>query len=250
MKKTYLFIPIVTLAFLAGAPVFAETNSDESLDTSVTASGDRDTYKNIRTRMDLREEAKDMRKDIMDKRSDRMDSIKENYEEIDGMRADLKAEIDALRIQLDAVTTVEAKAAIKAQIEAKLQSARADMKSARTENHANIKAKTADIRELRATAISKVFNAAIGRLDKISLRVSTRIDKLSLLGKDVTSAKASLVSAQGHIAEAKTAFAALPQISTRASLDGRANAMLSVKMHLKEAHADLSASVAALKAIK
>jgi hypothetical protein len=62
-----------------------------------------------------------------------------------------------------------------------------------------------DIFKTRHQAIVKQLNVSLSNLDQISSRISSRIDKASQAGRDVTSVKAMLVQAQAKITSAKEA---------------------------------------------
>lgn len=245
MKK-YLKIGVFALAItLVATPAFAEVGSVVNVKLDGPAS--------VNARFDVRADMKKDRVEIRDikekidfTREDRRNTERENKAEMDEKFEDRRSDTDALKVKFDSATTPEDKASIKAEFETSRGDFKDDVKTTREENRAEVRAKTAEIQSLRAEAITKVYSAMIERLEKLSLRITSRIEKLVAEGQDMTAVKASLSIASSEIALAKADFA---KLSTTTASGEKANKeiIVSMKTHLKLAH---EAMVKALGEVK
>lgn len=233
---------------LVASPAFAEvgSNVDVRLDGPVKADFRMDARLDSRASIgEKREEAREMKGKIMDMKEDRMSTMKENKAEMDAKFDARKAELEALKVKLDAATTAEEKAAIKAEFEATRADFKADVKTERKENRSEVRAQTSQIKALRVQAVTTVYGAMIERMEKLSARIDSRIEKLSTEGKNVAEAKASLSIAASEIVLAKADHAKLSLSTSVEKADKEI--MTSMKAHLKLAHEALMKAVSSLK---
>jgi hypothetical protein len=99
------------------------------------------------------------------------------------------------------------------------------------------------------------FNAAVERLEKLTLRIESRIAKMKAEGKITTNAETHIAVAKEEIAKAKVEIAKIPAVLETAfesEVKGRIFAELRVSTNavqtaLKNAHAALARAIASLK---
>lgn len=248
MKK---YLQVSTFAFalaLIAAPAFAQVGS--STDHPFDPVRGPKIEGRFDARVDMkqkREEAHEIKSSIMDAKEDRMDMMKENKAEMEAKFEARKAEMEALKVKLDAATTPEEKASIKAEFESARAEFKTDVKSERKENRVEVRAQTAHIKSLRLEAVATIHGAMIERMEKLSDRIGSRIEKLAAEGKDVVEAKAQLAVAVSEIALAKADHAAL--VASGSIEKGSKEIALSMKTHLKLAHDAFMKAVASLKVV-
>ena len=162
---------------------------------------------------EVREIRKENRDEITSMMKDRREAIDENKSEIEAKRADIETEIADLKVKMESAKTQEERAQLVSDFQSKHKELKYSMQKTREDNRSEIKEKTADIHAARAEAFTKVFNAMVDRIEKLSVRISSRIDKLALAGADMTKAKASLAIAQTDLANTKDLFSKLPVVT-------------------------------------
>lgn len=121
--------------------------------------------------------------------------------------------------------------------------AKAEMKDGKTveERKTILKESRLDAFKVRKDALVKQLNLSISNLTQISARISARIDKLAAEGKNMTEAKAALVTANAKIETAKTAIAALVAYTPTTSADASVTVQLEKPRQI---------GAAAIKAVK
>ena len=161
----------------------------------------------------VRDVRKENRDEITGMMKDRREAIDANKSEIDVKREDMQSEVNDLKTKMQDAKTPEERAQLISDFQAKHQELKSDLEKTREDNKAEIQAKTEDIHVARTNAFAKVFNAMTDRMDKLVTRISSRIDKLAAAGTDMTTAKASLATAQTDLVNAKDLFTKLPAIT-------------------------------------
>lgn len=149
-----------------------------------------------------------------------------------------------------------------AELQDKVANRQSDMEEKRLEMQANMTERRAQLQEITqqritnlAANMSNRMDSAIVRLQDIIDRLDSRIQKLEAAGIDTSAAKAALASSQLSVDAALAEIATIDTtvVSAISSEDARADwstaktKFVTIRDYLKTAHAELKASVAALK---
>lgn len=153
-----------------------------------------------------------------------------------GVRANVKANIEARR-----ASTTE-----------RIQEMRANMmmrKASSTERRVEMQQGLA---KRKAENVARVIKATIERLEKIILRIESRIAKVEAQGGDTSESKAFVAAAKVNLADAKLAvdaFASLDLTSDKASenFEKVRVAAAEAKEYIRSAHQNLMMAVRSLK---
>ncbi len=121
--------------------------------------------------------------------------------------------------------------------------AQVDVKSnaSSTERRAEIQT---SIAKRRAANASRVMTATVERLERIIIRIESRIAKVKAAGVDVSASETAIVSARNHLSLARTSLAAYASVDfstgdAREKFDRVKAIAAEVKGHLREAHQSL-----------
>jgi len=182
------------------------------------------------------------------------------------MRVDNKAEMDKLRIELIAKvnsgeinkeqayvifneTATTQREQNKTEMKDTREENRSLMKEKKTEAKNEIKEKKAELKNEFHQKMQVRFNAMIERLNKLSDRIQSRIDKLALDGKDMTAAQASLDVAVISIAQAEASAHAVVIVEGKdqVTMDTNKAVVEAVKELLKKAQKELTVTMSLLK---
>jgi len=174
----------ITIAVLMTAPfVFAETN------TATTGINPE------KTRMELlRQKADEIRAKASTTKEKLLEQVKALREKASTTRANLQKEAQTMR--------------------EKVQDKKVEMKN-------NFDAKKIAILKRTAENTVRILQEAINRLEKIAVRIDSRITKMEANTIDVTQAKANMVIARQKIADAKTALATAKNVIATIETDAK-----------------------------
>jgi len=181
-------------------------------------------------------------KDIRDAREEKRNTIEDMRDSRKELFDDRKSDIDAGREAIKDASDDDRPGLIEEQ------------KEKREEFKEEIKDKTKEIIEARVKFAATLYTMTIERLQQIADRISSRIDKLVAEGKDMTSAKASLVEARTHIEKAQTAAneikLALESLTDKSGFfQANREKIAEIRSELKLAHQALLTAVKAMKPI-
>src|SRR3989338_7297555 len=166
----------------------------------------KDAVKDNRAEMKTnRQEAQSVIKDVRDATKEKLQAERERTQ---GVRAELKAEFQA-KLETEKAKLAERQQARQQAVsekKAELQKKLADRKAALSEQ------KQKQIQRLLDNT-QKRFEAAIDRLNKLAIRIDSRIAKLDELGVNTVNAKSALVAARAQITLAQTKLDAAAVVS-------------------------------------
>ena len=182
--------------------------------------------------------------------ADRVEAFTENQEEKKAQFEEKKEEMAE-----DATARREAFAADTEARQEQLQEKREEMAADMDQRRAQLQERTQERITNLAANVSNRMEAAVTRIQDITDRTESRIEKLSELGMDTSEAEAALASAQLSIDAAVDAVSNIDAEVSYAvgSEDARAEwknvrvSYTNIGDYLKTAHAELRATIAALK---
>jgi hypothetical protein len=200
MQKKYIFT-IVLASFALALVAHAQSDAGASLGATVQ----------IGTYPPQHIEVRAMRDDVRGQRADYRgiigDKHVEMHAEVSGMHEDGEGK------------TLEERASIRAEIGDKRDDFHDDMRAEHGSFMEKIRGKRDEIRgKMRDLVSARVF-AASERMDGLVTRITSRMDKLTAQGKDVSSAKVHVDAAVVLLTNAKATFATIVRPTAGATLD-------------------------------
>jgi len=237
MKKQYLSA-FLFLAFIFGTPFLVSAMSDSPEVVSINED------QNENESIDQDDQGADLDEDEdIDEDQDGRHALRADFEakraEMDAKRAVLRAEFEAKRAEMDAK-----REAHRLEFEAK----RAEMQDKRVE----FQQRNAERKVERAT---RVMLATIDRLERIILRIESRIAKIQEKGGETTESEGFVAAAKVNLADARVAVEAFALIdlsgdNAQENYESIRTAAAVARELIREAHQNLMLAVRSLSSVE
>lgn len=268
-QRTLSWLAIaILLTFGALAPVAAEEISVTGSVKATTTLKTRPLVKPVpKVGQDIRAIQQEKRGDIMDIRVLANDKIMEERAQM--KEAQMKAKIDGMTVDERATmkdTRIETRTDIKnirteqfAEVKLRRDEARMDIKAAISERKMKMASSTDARKEERkqkgvekaaelADKMVKRISAAIERLEKLSVRIQSRIDKVKLAGGVTLEAEAAIAEAKVNITAAKEGLTNLSAtFAAAATLENPKDGIAKIREAVEIVNAKIKAAAEALR---